>query len=180
MAAMAMRSQAPKRRAQQPPKAPPPADAEAATTTTATLSNFEHTAPITSRAQLSTPPLDTQSSAAPNAKPSENASQSADPLASHNTAENPSPTSPRGMPCNEDLSLTTEQPTSTLPCPAVASTPNGKDSAKAKKEKRLKSKALRAAANDPLACKVCGLRCETRSQLFKHIKKTGHAAPLST
>ena len=29
---------------------------------------------------------------------------------------------------------------------------------------------------DELTCKVCGMACASRNQLFKHIQQTGHAA----
>jgi hypothetical protein len=29
---------------------------------------------------------------------------------------------------------------------------------------------------DELTCKVCGMACPSRNQLFKHIQQTGHAA----
>ena len=34
----------------------------------------------------------------------------------------------------------------------------------------------RDAGDDLFACKVCGMDFTSRTQLFKHIKKTGHAA----
>ena len=30
--------------------------------------------------------------------------------------------------------------------------------------------------NAPLTCKVCGMACPSRNQLFKHIQQTGYAA----
>ena len=52
--------------------------------------------------------------------------------------------------------------------------------AKAAKQKRAEkvARAAEAASSEDAAlrCKVCGLLCPSKNQLFKHIKQTGHAA----
>jgi DnaJ family protein A protein 5 len=51
----------------------------------------------------------------------------------------------------------------------------GKSKAKAKKAARKASQADSGAQVDELRCAVCKFRADTRNQLFKHLKDTGHA-----
>lgn len=46
-----------------------------------------------------------------------------------------------------------------------------------RKAKAAKAKGEAAVAANPLACKVCGVVFPSKTQLFKHVRDTGHAAP---
>jgi hypothetical protein len=63
----------------------------------------------------------------------------------------------------------------------AAPQPSQRELSKASKgKKHATRKTARQAASAPLSentCAVCGAQCPSRSQLFKHIKATGHAAP---
>ena len=50
----------------------------------------------------------------------------------------------------------------------------GKSKAKAKKQAR-KAGQNGGAESDELRCSVCGRKCDSRNQLFKHLKDSGHA-----
>ncbi|KAI1135410.1 DnaJ-domain-containing protein [Hypoxylon sp. FL0543] len=65
----------------------------------------------------------------------------------------------------EDISLTSSEPTKKI----------GK--AKAKREKKAARQAIIEQQDDSLKCIACNATFESNTQLHKHLKKTGHAAP---